>query len=474
MYCQILRKASLCCLFLFGISAAMSFAQAPGGPSSDQQGVEAKNSESLMYEIWAPGKSSPSYLFGVAQHISPDSKFPDYAISERIKNVEVVALEFMPDERLTEDFLRASKLRDKKKLKDFYSREEYDQLSAFFIEELSITLEAFVDMQPGFLAMLIKRNSREKEASVHRIIEQYALVHRKPLVGLEEIKHSAIQHLLLDMEDQAALLYEASDRFSSNSESAQEIINAYRESDLSGLSELMIGGDNSFIHEEMKADRNIGLSDRIFSISSDTSCFIAVGAELLLGEEGLIAMLRDMDFEVKPVEPYFQDLPDNWSIVEFEKGGKTMLPEDRFRLSDGIDFGMFVPGIIHADCWAGDVSSEQQSFFGARIDHSGMASANGQDVHLRIIQTMTGKDTRELAGAYRDDDARGIYYHIRFPDGSSGKFLVRFESKSFFVLGVLSAGEDVFLPNANQAFFDSLLLPMGSAEASEPMQIARP
>lgn len=256
-------------------------------------------SQSLLWRI-SGADIRTSYLFGTI-HIKDKRVF---SLSDSVLHAQErcgsTVLELDLSRQTTAEIAQLIVLPDSKTLADIYSPEQLAQIEQVLVSRSGMDLQSFMHLQPIVLlsALADSHFSSDMPYSLDEFLQKRALDLGKPVTGLEtvteqfqaltSIPHATIFTYLKDTANTDHLVL--------------PMLNAYLSADLAELSSLM-AQDSLMVNysNELVIKRNHLMSQRISAIIPSQSCFIAIGAGHLAGDEGVIALLRKQGYKVEPV-----------------------------------------------------------------------------------------------------------------------------------------------------------------------------
>jgi uncharacterized protein len=263
-------------------------------------------SQSLLWEITGKGFDKPSYLYGTI-HVQDKRVFAfDSIVYEKLSMCDAFAMEVLMDEIDQAEAMEAM-LMKKHTLKDLYSQEEYEFLDSVVKESTGQGLFVFNKMKPFFLSSQLMQMelSMDMELALDLHFLEYARNNEKICLGIEKFKDQIKAIDAISIEDQADMLYEGLTDTSSNlsMDAFDELLEAYILQDIDKLYEL--SADTTMpaeFNEYFLVKRNKKMARRIIKFGKKQPTFNAIGAAHLPGEEGVIALLRQKGYTVKPVK----------------------------------------------------------------------------------------------------------------------------------------------------------------------------
>lgn len=263
----------------------------------------------LCWKITETGASHSSYLFGTHHLIEPTT----------IPHLDRVIALCQASERfigeLNEDPNGSSIMRDALSmnghtLTSLLSPEEYELVGRAFQRTLGMELSLFDEVKPMFTGMFYMMKAHLKALGLKQQPEPVdALLRRSAIeagcetVGLETLNQQIdILFNSVSLERQAFLLVDAVKETNQTPLNVHKLNDAYLAGDLESLA--IMGCDEDWLPEEKHTlldGRNLNWGKQLPEQLHSHSCFIAVGCLHLVGETGLIHLLREAGFVVEPV-----------------------------------------------------------------------------------------------------------------------------------------------------------------------------
>lgn len=262
--------------------------------------AQPKKYQSLLWEISGNGLAKKSYLYG-SMHVSDKISYHlSDAFFKHLLASDFVATESDPSTWISlYDVLSPNQFVNANQ--PFYSQfhqkpTRREDLYPLFINDnnvvnnlLSRTTETQKDYQEDtYLDMFIYQTGRK---------------YKKKVVGLENAKTSMISVLNSETTDEEPIEENAQAIVKVLRERSfnQAMLDFYREKNLDMLDSLYVLMTPPAYHKALITDRNHVMFKSIDSLARNGSLFAAVGAAHLPGKKGLIEMLREKGYTVKPV-----------------------------------------------------------------------------------------------------------------------------------------------------------------------------
>lgn len=267
--------------------------------------AQAPLEKSLLWEISGQGLPKPSYIFGTIHLICP----ADFSLSDSSKmalsRTQQVALEVdMDDPGLMGAMTKTMFMADGKTLKGILSADDYARLHKFYKDSLGMDIitfdraKPFVMMGPLFNTVLsCQPQSYEME------LMGLASKQKSEVIGLETIEEQMAIFDSIPYVQQAQMLLAMIDSLPNAKSEFRELVDLYKKQDLPALYTLTMKSEFGMDGQDevMLFKRNNAWIGRISKIIRQKPTFIAVGAAHLGGESGVIALLRQQGYQLRPI-----------------------------------------------------------------------------------------------------------------------------------------------------------------------------
>ncbi|GIV33876.1 MAG: lipoprotein [Chitinophagales bacterium] len=260
---------------------------------------------SLLWEIHAPHLSAPSYLYGTIH--TRDQRVHDFPDSVMIKfhACNAVAVEVLTSALMDNPFSLIELITMQDTTLDMLlSEEDYKKVKDYASSHLGMYAGVIDYIMPVFTASLFMKQSMQRDVlfTMDAFFEQQATEEGKKLIGLESVEEQLNALKAISLKDQARMLVAQMDDTGEDSLMLEKLMRYYLQQDLEALYELYREAEYpDRFNEALVVQRNLRMAERIDSIISMQPTFIAVGALHLPGENGLIALLRKMAYQLRPV-----------------------------------------------------------------------------------------------------------------------------------------------------------------------------
>ena len=266
-----------------------------------------KDDNTLLWQISGNGLKENSYLFGTFHLLCKnDLQFSDQ-LKQALKNAKEVYLELdMDDPSMLMQSMMVMSMKDGKKLKDLYTEPEYKKLEQYFTDSLQMPLALLQTMKPLLLEAMLypKMLSCKTAIGVEDELMKLAKADKKEIQGLETMAFQASIFDSIPYADQAKQLLAAIDSTDKYKVFFNKMLNVYKSQQIKELEAVINDkefgdvGDNDILLN----NRNKNWVKQLKTIMKKESVFVAVGAGHLVGESGVIALLRKEGYTLTPIE----------------------------------------------------------------------------------------------------------------------------------------------------------------------------
>lgn len=266
-----------------------------------------KDGNTLLWEVSGNGLKSKSYLFGTFHLMCKRDILFSENLKTAVKNTSETWLEMDLDDPATMlGALFLMKMKDGKKLSDFYSETDYRRLKSFFTDTLNYPVSLFQQMKPAFLEALLypKMLPCKTVTGVEEELMKLAKENKKEIQGLETMAFQASVFDSIPYTEQAKELLKGIDSISSYRKYFDTMMMVYKSQRLDDIEKLFSRSEFGMEqNRELLLDRrNRNWVVQLKPIMKKEPVFVAVGAGHLVGETGLIALLRKEGYTLKPIE----------------------------------------------------------------------------------------------------------------------------------------------------------------------------
>ena len=264
------------------------------------------DNNTLLWQVSGKDIKNPSYIFGTFHLLCKDDiKFSEQ-LKTSLKSSDEVYMEMdMDDPSTMLSGLLYMNMKGDKKLKDLYTEAEYQKVENYFRDSVGIPMMMLQSIKPYFLvAMLYPKMMNCKTASgVEEELVSIAKENKKEIKGLETIQFQSSVFDSIPYEWQAKELLKNIDSFPLYKKEFDTMMLEYKNQQLSAMENLLTKSEfGSDKYEDILVNkRNINWVGQLKNIMKKESVFVAVGAGHLVGEKGLLNLLRKEGYTVEPL-----------------------------------------------------------------------------------------------------------------------------------------------------------------------------
>ncbi|WP_310391043.1 TraB/GumN family protein [Hymenobacter sp.] len=297
-----MRLLSLAAALL--LASPLAHAQKPAKAAKPTTTAPAA-AKSLLWEISGNQLARPSYVFGTIHLLCADDLKVSEAVQKAIGNSQQVALELdMDSPTMAEEMRGLMMMPAGQTVQNCMSKEEYAAVSDYYTTQLQMPFAQMGTMKPFILAtLLFPKMLGCPMGSYEMTLVELAKTKKMEVIGLETVADQMGLFDKIPCEKQARML---SDMVSKRAEAQQEfreLVKLYQAQDLNGL--LQVAMDSKFGLKEYEvqllSDRNKRWIPLMAQHAAAKPTFFAVGAAHLGGPAGVLALLRQQGYQVKPL-----------------------------------------------------------------------------------------------------------------------------------------------------------------------------
>jgi uncharacterized protein YbaP (TraB family) len=203
--------------------------------------------------------------------------------------------------------LKYARMNNGLKISDLVSTEDYQKLEDYFKNNKSVLpFGMMTRFKPYFITAIISEGimNCKKKVSVEQMIMTEARQYDKEVNGLETLEFQASIFDSIPYEKQAQDLVTYVDSIDKFKNITMEMVEMYRKQDINNMDSLMEKSDPGMMQymDVLLYDRNKRWASQIPEQMFNMSTLFAVGAGHLGGEKGVINLLKQQGFTVKPLD----------------------------------------------------------------------------------------------------------------------------------------------------------------------------
>lgn len=272
--------------------------------------------KSLLWEVTGKGLSAPSYVYGTIHMIDKkDFFFTDptkTAMDQADQFAFEIDLEKMNDMGAMMPLLMKAFMRGDTSLSDLLTAEEYEMVGKHF-QKIGLPLMFVERIKPMFLSALSggeslappgTDNGSSAMVSYEFEIMDVAKKSKKPISGLETAEFQMSMFDSIPYKVQAQMLVESiqSEADTTGSSQMDEMVQMYKDQDIDAMVTMMDGeGGIGGFEDLLLVNRNKKWIPIMEEMMQEKVTFFAVGAGHLGGEFGVIRLLKEAGYSLKPL-----------------------------------------------------------------------------------------------------------------------------------------------------------------------------
>ncbi|MBK7230935.1 MAG: TraB/GumN family protein [Saprospiraceae bacterium] len=267
---------------------------------------------SLLWKISGQDIAEPSYLFGTIHIIPAEDYFLPKGTVESFKNSKTLFMEL--DLSGAGDFENMLPIMDKifmendTTLADLLTPEEYMTVSEY-MEQMGLPMMFFEKMKPMFLSAMASPEMNPanlQNGSVKSYEMEFAEMAKsqnKNLKGLETVEFQLSLFDQIPYATQAKLMVDAFKATDKQTGELDKLVEIYKSQNLNLLQSAIEEGDDGLrpYMAILLNNRNRSWIPVMQKNMAQGSCFFAVGAGHLGGPNGIIKLLKELNYKVEPI-----------------------------------------------------------------------------------------------------------------------------------------------------------------------------
>ena len=261
-------------------------------------------SQSLLWKVSGKNIQSPSYLYGTI-HIMDERVFAfDTTVLTALYSCDAFAMEVLMDELDLTGVSQSMLMPKGQTISNLLSKEDFKLLDNLCKEKLGTGILFLNRMKPFFVAGALEGGgfSKDKDTALDLFLLKKARENHKNCFGLEKYIDQIKAIDAVNIKEQVKMLEAMLHDTLKLTKEGDLLLNSYLNFDLDKLNEL--SQDTSMSKKFQKAlitNRNKTMAKQFSKISKDQTLFCAVGAAHLVGDKGVLALLRKKGYTVEPV-----------------------------------------------------------------------------------------------------------------------------------------------------------------------------
>ncbi len=264
-----------------------------------------KDNNSLLWEISGKDIKQPSYLFGTFHLMCKEDIHFSENLLKALKYSSSLYLEIdLDDPTNTFNAFKYMYMKDGITLRKLFDSTQYKKIQKFFSDSLHMTMSMVEKMKPAFSSSLVypfMMTCKTTDGIEMELIKKSKQL-QKESYGFETVEFQSSIFDNIPYNEQATALYNMIDSIDAYKSNFIKMLSLYKSQRLDEI-EKSFNDEPGF--EEQKdvllTNRNKNWVSQLKNILPQSTIFIAVGAGHLAGEIGLIQLLKNEGYTLKPV-----------------------------------------------------------------------------------------------------------------------------------------------------------------------------
>jgi uncharacterized protein len=297
---HILKNLLAVLLVLFFVGA-----QAQRNKTNKQQKKDEK-ANTWLWQVSGNGLKNPSYLYGTMHAMCAGDFSIDDSLAAKLTASNQLVLEVVDADNPMNVFVLMQAMALKgAHLPDLYTKEEYAEINTFFTDSVGVSIGDFASFNPFFaiLATLPQQMGCTDIKSFETELTIMARAAGKEVKELENIQFQANLFDTIPYPIQAKELLRLVREWNSEKQLLAEMTSIYKNKEVDKalvLAHASFGALTQYWDVFLK-NRNENWIPKIETMAATKSSLFAVGAAHLVGDYGLITLLRKKGYTVTPV-----------------------------------------------------------------------------------------------------------------------------------------------------------------------------
>jgi len=265
--------------------------------------------EGLLWRVSKPGVAS-SYVFGTVHVADPRVlEIPD-PVTQALVRSRRYYTESVQGEREAARFLEAGQFEDGRRLEVLIGPESYGK-AAEILRAREVPEETIARLKPwAVLANLTVTPENYEKVTLDEKLIGLAREHGLRVLGLEGVEEQIAVFDRIPLETQVELLRHALDHRDELAAMIEPAIRAWLNRDLAGVHAAStrteerypeVAGHYRILFQRVVESRSIVMAHRLFVPLREGGAFIAVGANHLYGENGMLGLIEKQGYRVERV-----------------------------------------------------------------------------------------------------------------------------------------------------------------------------
>ena len=264
------------------------------------------DNNTLLWEITGNGLQQPTYVYGTYHIMCKKYVTVSNQLNIAIANADEVYMELdMDDPATMMGGFSLMNMKGDNKLADVFSTNDYKKVTHFFIDSLHMPLSFINRIKPFFLMAMLYPKMTDCNASsgVEEAILKVAKANKKEIKGLETMAFQASVFDSIPYTTQAKELIKMLDSLPQYKKYMDTLLNIYLSQNLQKIEDQFNNNELGMMDNQdiLLDDRNANWVKQLQQLMQQKSLLVAVGAGHLVGKKGLIQLLKNKGYTLRPL-----------------------------------------------------------------------------------------------------------------------------------------------------------------------------
>jgi len=293
------RAAFACCVVAIACSL-----DAAGAAQS-----ETRFTKGLLWRVSKAG-STPSYVFGTIHVADPRVLDVPDPVSRALARSRRYYMESVQGVREAARLFEAGQFDDQRRLEPLIGADAYAKVAAM-LRDRGVPDDVIARLKPWAVLTNLTVTPEDYEGvTLDQKLLELARARKLRVVGLEGIEEQIAVFDRIPADTQVALLRHALDHRDELAAMIEPTIQAWMRRDLDGIHRASYRAAERYpevaehyrvLHRRVVENRSIVMAHRLFMPLREGGNFVAVGANHLYGEEGMLALIEKQGYRVERV-----------------------------------------------------------------------------------------------------------------------------------------------------------------------------
>ncbi|MGE5356165.1 MAG: TraB/GumN family protein [Deltaproteobacteria bacterium] len=259
--------------------------------------------QSLLWQVYNPNSTQYSYLYGTIHLRDNSVYFLIEKLRELIKNCDTFIAEYDLDNNDQTTVMQAMQIPDNKHLRNYMTERKYARLKKSIEKAFNIDIDRFGFLKPIAIENMITEKIFNSDYDFPMDFElwNYANAEGKKTLGAESTESQIHILMNLSIRNQIKSLLKIGKNTSKYKNKIKKIVKYYKDQEIKQLYKISIKALGRF-KGMLVYDRNHRITEKMATCMENGTVFVAVGAGHLPGKYGILRLLKQKGFSIRPMK----------------------------------------------------------------------------------------------------------------------------------------------------------------------------